>query len=67
MFRRAAVLETYTRWRDRYGEIPGERLRTEVEIASVRSSNPGYCYLRAGWEPGEIVRGKRYLYAPCTT
>lgn len=60
----AAVDMTYRTWVDRYGELPDERLRTEVEVASVKSRNPGYCYLMAGWERDRIVRGKLYLSAP---
>ena len=29
---------------------PNERLYTYVDAASVKSSNPGYCYLMAGWK-----------------
>jgi len=61
---RSAVIATYEHWLARYGELPQERLRTEVSIHSVKSGNPGYCYIMAGWEPGPIVRKKRYLYAP---
>lgn len=28
---------------------PGERMYTYVNAARVRSSNPGYCFKRAGW------------------
>lgn len=28
---------------------PGERLYTYVDARRVRSSNPGYCFLQAGW------------------
>lgn len=28
---------------------PGERLYTYVNTTAIKSSNPGYCYLRAGW------------------
>lgn len=59
-----AVIRTYEEWQKRYGCLPAERLRTEIEIGKVRSTNPGYCYLRAGWERGAVVRGKLYLYAP---
>lgn len=41
-----------------------ERLRTEVDVRCIRSTNPGYCYLMAGWERGELKRGKQFLYAP---
>lgn len=61
---RTAVVRTYEEWIARYGMLPVERLRTEIDTARVRSTNPGYCYLMAGWEPGPLVRGKRYLYAP---
>lgn len=61
---REATDMTYRIWVARYGEMPTERLRTEIGIKSVRSSNPGYCYLMAGWERGPIRRGKLFLYAP---
>lgn len=60
----SAVHATYAAWRDRYGELPVERLRTEVDISAVKSPNPGYCYLVAGFEKDRIVRGKLYLWAP---
>lgn len=28
---------------------PGERLFTHVKASAVRSSNPGFCFLQAGW------------------
>lgn len=61
---RTATAETYRQWVLRYWELPKERLRTEIGVASVRSRNPGYCYLMAGWERGETKRGKLFLYAP---
>lgn len=61
---RLATEETYRQWTERYGAIPEERLRTEVDVRRVKSANPGYCYIAAGWEPGRIVRGKRFLWAP---
>jgi len=33
-------------------------------VREVKSSNPGYCYMCAGWEKGETKRGKLFLYAP---
>lgn len=60
---RSAVVATYRFWVDRYGDLPLERLRTEIDIARVQSTNPGYCYKMAGWGDGKIVRGKLYLYA----
>jgi hypothetical protein len=59
----AAVEKTYVEWVKKYECLPEERLRTEVSL-SVKSQNPGYCYMCAGWEKGETVRGKRYFYAP---
>lgn len=60
----SATSETYRCWVERYGTLPPERLRTEIGIREIRSTNPGYCYLRAGWERDRIVRGKLYLWAP---
>jgi hypothetical protein len=28
---------------------PGQRLYTYVDATAVKSTNPGYCYLKAGW------------------
>jgi hypothetical protein len=61
---RSALVATYHAWRDRYGALPTERLRTEIGIAAVRSRNPGFCYLMAGWRRDRVVRGKLYLWAP---
>lgn len=59
-----ATLRTYTEWLIRYGEIPTERLRTEIGLRSVKSTNPGFCYKQAGWTVDRIVRDKLYLWAP---
>ena len=64
---RWATARTYEEWCYRYGAIPAERLRTEIDIGRVASPNPGYCYLCAGWERDRIVRGKLYLFAPPVT
>lgn len=61
---RSATGETYIQWVRRYGALPEERLRTEVDTRRVASPNPGYCYKRAGWEPYKLVKGKLYLWAP---
>ena len=61
---RTATERTYVEWLRRYGELPEERLRTEVDVRRVRSRNPGFCYLMAGWQRGPLVRGKLHLYAP---
>lgn len=59
-----ATEATYRHWREKYGDLPPARLRTEVDIRAVKSRNPGYCYLMAGWEKDRRVRGKLYLNAP---
>lgn len=59
-----ATAVTYREWERRYGALPAERLRTEIGIDAVRSTNPGFCYLKAGWERGEKKRGKLFLWAP---
>jgi hypothetical protein len=61
---RAATADTYAIWLARYGSLPAERLRTEVDTRKVRSANPGYCYLMAGWTKERVVAGKLYLLAP---
>jgi hypothetical protein len=63
---REATEMTYREWIRRYGALPAERLRTEIGIREIRSTNPGYCYMMAGWERGETKRGKLFLYAPPT-
>jgi hypothetical protein len=60
----SATEATYTAWLARYGSLPPERLRTEIGIASVKSSDPGRCYRIAGWENDRVVRGKLYMWAP---
>lgn len=61
---REALAMTYVEWERRYGELPVERLRTEIGISAVRSRNPGFCYKAAGWTVDRKVRGKLYLWAP---
>jgi len=61
---REAVAVTYREWIARYGALPSERLRTEVAIGSIRSSNPGCCYKLAGWIQERVTRGKLILLAP---
>lgn len=59
-----ALAMTYEAWAARYGALPAERLRTEVDTKRIRSTNPGYCYKVAGWVPDRVVSGKLYLWAP---
>lgn len=61
---RTALEMTYVEWVKRYGEMPDERLRTEIDLRKVQSRNPGYCYKMAGWGDGVRKRGKLFLYAP---
>lgn len=61
---RAALEMTYEEWAKRYGELPDERLRTEIDLRKVKSRNPGYCYKIAGWGDAITKRGKLFLYAP---
>jgi len=41
---------------------PGERHYTYVNPKRVRSSNPGFCFMAAGWRrTGRITKERRYL------
>lgn len=40
---------------------PGERLYTYVNPQRIRSTNPGYCFKRAGWTTCGETRGRRPL------
>lgn len=52
-----AMQHAWARW-------PGERFYTYVDPKEVRSSNPGYCFIVAGWRPcGYTKRGLRILEA----
>lgn len=39
----------------------GERLYTYVDASAVRSSNPGYCYIKAGWNKCGYTAKNRLL------
>jgi len=60
-----ALAVTYSEWVVRYGSLPIETLRTEIEPKKIRGSNPGCCYKKAGFHNSRMVRGKLYLDAPC--
>lgn len=62
-----ALEMTYSEWAKKYGALPLEVLRTEIDPRKVRSTNPGYCYKKAGFHSARTVRGKLYLDAPCPT
>jgi hypothetical protein len=60
---RSAVVATVHAWIDRYGTLPLEDLRTEIDADAVRSDLPGYSYRRAGWRT--LKRKGRMLYLRC--
>jgi hypothetical protein len=62
----SATVATYQEWPRKYGALPLEVLRTEVDPKKTNSSNPGYCYKMAGYHNARVVRGKVYLDAPCS-
>jgi hypothetical protein len=64
---REALVVTRAEWLKRYGSLPDVELRTEIDTRKVRSTNPGCCYLKAGWTRQKVVRGKLYLTAPRDT
>jgi hypothetical protein len=61
---KTATLATYIAWREKYGALPEEILRTEVDASRIRSTNPGYCYKLAGYTFLRTVGTKVYLQAP---
>lgn len=44
-----------------WGRWPGSRLYTYVNPRKLKSSNPGYCFLRAGWRKCGITRVNKLL------
>ena len=50
----AAEVWAWARW-------PGERLYTYVDARRVRSSNPGFCYLAAGWRKCGVTKVRRLI------
>ena len=61
---KSATTSTYLLWEWKYGALPEEPLRTEVDAARVGSPNPGYCYKVAEWTAFKKVGSKIYLRAP---
>ena len=49
----AAERAAWQRW-------PGERLYTYVNPVAVASSNPGWCFMAAGWKRCGITKKRRY-------
>ena len=62
---KVAVAKTYLVWAEKYGSLPIENLRTEIDPSRIKSTNPGYCYKKAGFHNIRIVRKKIYMDAPC--
>lgn len=54
----AAMALARTRW-------PGERFYTYVNPRKVRSSNPGYCFLKAGWRRCGITKTRKLIVLEC--
>lgn len=50
----AAEKRAWTRW-------PGERLYTYVDPRRVRSPNPGFCFIAAGWRRCGVTKIRRLL------
>lgn len=63
----SALVMTYREWKLRYGQLPAEVLRTEIDPSKIRGVHPGCCYKKAGFHNPRMVRGKLYLDAPCPT
>ena len=40
---------------------PGERLYTYVNAKKVKSSNPGYCFKRAGWKVCGVTKSRKLI------
>ena len=53
LIREADVL-AWLRW-------PGERHYTYVNTRKVRGSNPGYCFIKAGWEKCGVTKHNKLL------
>jgi len=51
---REAMEKAWHRW-------PGERLYTYVNPRKIRSSNPGCCFLKAGWRRCGITKKRKYI------
>lgn len=55
----AAEVEARTRW-------PTERFYTYVNPAKVRSRNPGYCFVCAGWRKCGTTKGGLLIFEKCS-
>lgn len=52
---REACLWAWQRW-------PGQRLFTYVNARKIRSTNPGFCFIRAGWRKCGISKGGLLIF-----
>lgn len=50
----AAMILAWSRW-------PGQRLYTYVNPRKIRSSNPGCCFLKAGWRRCGITKTRKLI------
>lgn len=55
---REAVALAWARW-------PGERLYTYVNPKMIRSRNPGYCFLMAGWSKCGVTKSELVILDIC--
>lgn len=55
---RSAMVMAWERW-------PGERLFTYVNPRKIRSSNPGFCFQRAGWKKCGITKSRKLIILEC--
>lgn len=55
------IREALAATRRAWGEPPDEGLVTFVNPQAVRSSNPGFCFLEAGFERVGVTQKRRYL------
>lgn len=51
---KAADAIAFDRW-------PGQRHYTYVDARRIRSTNPGYCFLKAGWQRCGVTKKKRLI------
>jgi hypothetical protein len=56
---RAACVLAWERW-------PGARLYTYVNPSKIRSTNPGCCFLKAGWRRCGVTKWRKLLIFECS-
>lgn len=55
---RAAMKLAWQRW-------PGERLYTYVNPRKIKSPNPGFCFIAAGWRRCGITKTRKLIILEC--